>query len=123
MNRRGLLTHRGKLFRTSTIQTILANRKTYEGFFDIFSLNFSMTSIVFIKKSTTLSSRLALKGTLYLDLFRKTYDNNNQLITFRIFRSNIHLNSFIPNPWESSGNIFRSNSLINTIGSLNCQTI
>lgn len=33
MNRRGLLTHRGKHFRTSTIQTILANRKTYEGFY------------------------------------------------------------------------------------------
>jgi len=33
MNRRGLLTHRGGQFRTSTIQTILANRKTYEGFY------------------------------------------------------------------------------------------
>jgi len=33
MNRRGLLTHRGRHFRTSTIQTILANRKTYEGFY------------------------------------------------------------------------------------------
>ena len=33
MNRRGLITHRGKHFRTSTIQTILANRKTYEGFY------------------------------------------------------------------------------------------
>ena len=33
MNRRGLLTHRGRQFRTSTIQTILANRKTYEGFY------------------------------------------------------------------------------------------
>lgn len=33
MNRRGLKTHRGGIFRTSTIQTILANRKTYEGYY------------------------------------------------------------------------------------------
>ena len=33
MNRRGLVTHRGGKFRTSTIQTILANRKTYEGYY------------------------------------------------------------------------------------------
>lgn len=40
-----------------------------KGLFDIFSLNFSMTSIVFIKKSTILSSRLALKGTLFLKFY------------------------------------------------------
>lgn len=33
MNRRGLKTHRGGIFRTSTIQTILNNRKTYEGYY------------------------------------------------------------------------------------------
>jgi site-specific DNA recombinase len=33
MNERGLITHRGGIFRTSTIQTILANRKTYEGWY------------------------------------------------------------------------------------------
>ncbi len=33
MNKRGLITHRGGIFRTSTIQTILANRKTYEGWY------------------------------------------------------------------------------------------
>lgn len=33
MNSRGLKTHRGGIFRTSTIQTILANRKTYEGYY------------------------------------------------------------------------------------------
>jgi len=33
MNARGLKTHRGGIFRTSTIQTILGNRKTYEGYY------------------------------------------------------------------------------------------
>jgi site-specific DNA recombinase len=33
MNKRGLITHRGGMFRTSTIQTILNNRKTYEGWY------------------------------------------------------------------------------------------
>jgi len=33
MNRRGLKTHSGGIFRTSTIQTILNNRKTYEGYY------------------------------------------------------------------------------------------
>jgi site-specific DNA recombinase len=33
MNRRRLKTHRGGIFRTSTIQTILNNRKTYEGYY------------------------------------------------------------------------------------------
>jgi len=33
MNRRGLITHRGCKFATSTIQTILNNRKTYEGYY------------------------------------------------------------------------------------------
>ena len=33
MNRRGLKTHRGGIFRTSTVQTILNNRKTYEGYY------------------------------------------------------------------------------------------
>jgi site-specific DNA recombinase len=33
MNRRRLKTHRGGIFRTSTIQVILANRKTYEGYY------------------------------------------------------------------------------------------
>lgn len=31
MNSRGLVTHRGGIFRTSTIQTILANKRTYQG--------------------------------------------------------------------------------------------
>lgn len=33
VNRTGFKTHRGSIFRTSTIQTILANRKTYEGYY------------------------------------------------------------------------------------------
>lgn len=33
MNKRGLITHRGGKFATSTVQTILNNRKTYEGFY------------------------------------------------------------------------------------------
>jgi predicted Rdx family selenoprotein len=33
MNRRGLKTHRGGEFRTSTIQVIVNNRKTYEGYY------------------------------------------------------------------------------------------
>lgn len=33
LNERGLITHRGGKFRTSTVQTILDNRKTYEGYY------------------------------------------------------------------------------------------
>lgn len=33
MNERGLRTHTGGVFRTSTIQAILGNRKTYEGYY------------------------------------------------------------------------------------------
>lgn len=33
MNRRVLKTHKGGIFRTSTIQTILNNRKTYECYY------------------------------------------------------------------------------------------